>query len=226
MGNLLLEYMQKRLEKESISKTVTPGPIITISREFGCPSQELAQKLLHRLSRKEHEWEYLSKEILDKAARELKIPTFELESALNYKVAAAAQDMLSFMTSKYYPREKKVKATYAEVISDLANNGNVIIMGRASAMITKNIKDALHIKLRAPLSWRVNAYCDQNKDTPFEEAKKLVVDMDKQRASFRESFQNGVPENDFYDLTFNCESFSVDEIAGHIIKACKGKELI
>jgi len=225
MGNLLHEYMQNRFEKEKVRKTIAPGPVISISREFGCPSRELAQKLLKTLSRRRHEWEFLSKEILDKAARELNIHTFELESAMESNVKGIAQDILNFLTSKYYPREKKIRTTYAEVIFDIASKGNVIIVGRASAMITKNIKKALHVKLRAPLNWRAKAYSSRH-ELSEEEAQKIAIDTDKNRAVFRENFQDNAPEYDFYDLIFNCESFSVDEMVELIIKAGKEKEVI
>ena len=82
MSNVLLTYMRKRFNFESAAvpkKKHAPGPVITISREYGCPAKHLAERLAAGLNKIEVEnysknrWQWISKEILDESARELNL---------------------------------------------------------------------------------------------------------------------------------------------------------
>ena len=58
MSNILLEYMKKRFKSEPGGITATKtkiGPVVTISREYGCPAKRLAGMLTSALNRIELE---------------------------------------------------------------------------------------------------------------------------------------------------------------------------
>jgi len=220
MANLLQEYMQKR-HPESKKKR-SPGPAITISREFGCPEKLIAKKLTARLSKQGENWQLVSKEILDKAANELKIKTYELESSLDTDAKGLLPEI--FYSLSFYPSDKKIRNRYSKVIKGFARKGFVIIIGRGSEIITNDIKKSLHIKLTAPLSWRAAQYSKRH-EVSMKDAEKKANELDKRRAAFRKYFTGDTPEKDFYDLTFNCASFSADNIVDSIIDFCRIKKL-
>ena len=59
--------------KEEPAKNIYPGPVVTISREVGCPAKTIASQLTDRLNKmkkvkaKDHPWRWISKEILQKS---------------------------------------------------------------------------------------------------------------------------------------------------------------
>nr|MDA3822587.1 hypothetical protein [Bacteroidales bacterium] len=63
--------------KDDAAKNIFPGPVVTISRELGCPAKRVACKLSEELNKikskkaKDHKWRWISKEILNESAKAL-----------------------------------------------------------------------------------------------------------------------------------------------------------
>ncbi len=55
------------------------GPVLTVSRAYGCEANRLVRLLIHRINElgpgalKKHQWKYISKEVIDECAFELGI---------------------------------------------------------------------------------------------------------------------------------------------------------
>ena len=82
--NISIEkYLTDRVV-EDISKKSEPGPVITLSREYGCPSKIIAARLAETLSSKtrvkgkEVKWKFVTKEIMAESARELQVDPVSL----------------------------------------------------------------------------------------------------------------------------------------------------
>ncbi|MDA3780113.1 MAG: cytidylate kinase family protein, partial [Bacteroidales bacterium] len=87
--------------------------------------------------------------------------------------------------------------------------GNAIIVGRCGATITREIQKSLHIRLIAPIEWRV-AGIKERHEISYYEAEKLAIDNDKRRAKLRDDFA-GKKINDYdYDLILNAKTLSIE----------------
>ena len=217
----LSKYLTERY-LESISEQKFEGPVVTIAREFGCPSKKVAEKLVSRLSEiksplaKKMEWRWISKEILDESARQLNMDPEEIQYVFRYEKRGAFDDILSSYSKKYYKSDRKIRNTIARVIRNIASEGNVIIVGRGGVSITREIEKSLHIQLEAPLSWRAlrvsEKYC-----LTMDEAKKYANDIDNKRKIFRDYFHGKGSDYSRFDVIFNAMTLSVDEIVEGII---------
>ena len=67
----LLQYMESRSKK--LNKDIElGGPLVTISREKGCPGNSIADKLAKALRNKgKQDWRWVNKEIIEESAKEL-----------------------------------------------------------------------------------------------------------------------------------------------------------
>ncbi len=82
-----MKYMGAREGKQEkpAKKVGIPGPVITISREYGCHGKRIAEKLADILTAKSKasgenkQWRWISKEILEQSAKELKLSSRERE---------------------------------------------------------------------------------------------------------------------------------------------------
>ncbi len=74
----LSRYAHDR-HKEKERGKASPGPVITLSREFGCPAKILASEFVETLNKRitKNKWGWVSKEILEKAAKELDVKPSE-----------------------------------------------------------------------------------------------------------------------------------------------------
>lgn len=224
------KYLTERY-LDSVSKQEFEGPVVTISREFGCPAKKIAVKLTTRLNElkspkaKKTEWHWVSKEILAESAKELGVNTDEIGFVFKYETRSVMDEILSSYKKKYYQSERKIRATISRVIRNIASEGNVIIVGRGGVSITRDMEKSFHVNLEASLDWRALRISEKH-CMSIEEAKKYALDIDKKRTEFRDYFHGKGSDYSRYDVTFNCMTLSIDNITEAIIKMMQLRELI
>ena len=224
------KYLTERY-LDSFSKQEFEGPVVTISREFGCPGKKIAANLTTRLNEikspraKKTDWHWVSKEILAESAKELGVNPSEIGFVFKYETRNVMDEILSSYKKKYYQSERKIRATISRVIRNIASDGNVIILGRGGVSITRDMDKSFHVNLEAPLDWRALRVSEKH-CMSIEEAKKYAQDIDKKRAEFRDYFHGKGSDYSRYDVTFNCMTLSPDNITETIIKMLQLRGLI
>ncbi|HLW07901.1 MAG TPA: cytidylate kinase-like family protein [Marinilabiliaceae bacterium] len=223
MENLFLKYMLEQDKRRSLKKKLDfSGPVITISREHGCPATHIAESLSEALTKrniiigKDLPWKWISKEIIEESAKELRLSPDLTKDLTDYKARGFFENLALFFSDEFYPSDAKIRNTIAKFIYGAAHKGNVVIVGRAAESITKNFEHAIHIKLTAPLEWRVNEIVKNTGLNP-NDARKQAIDMDKRREQFRRYFEKDREDIEFFDTFFNCASMSEEEIIEMII---------
>ncbi len=230
MSNLLLKYMNERLEKP-VTSHAEPGPVITISRECGCQGSLIAQMVTEKInnkikeSGKRYEWRWVNKEILNLASQELKIHPEKVKQMMASDDYSLIQEIVASFTDKYYINNNKVRKVIRDVIRNIAVEGNAVIVGRGSSGIAADIPKALHIKLVAPLSWKT-VIISRRKNISFDDARNYVLKIDEQRAKFRDYFKGKEEDQVNFHLTFNCATMSSEEICELIIRTAEMKQII
>jgi cytidylate kinase len=230
MTNILLKYLEERYKyRIPKSQDVSLGPVITISRDFGCPANLCASDLAEMLSKIDGDdkepWKVISKEILEQAAKELGLTPEKIEFVFKYEKRSAVDEILESLSSKYYKSERKIKNTIRDVIRSIGEQGRVIIVGRAGSTILRDIPNSLHIKLISPLDYRVEGVSRRH-EISHSEAKKLTVEMDKKRAQLRDELAGHKIDDIDYDLIFNTMIIKPNEIVELITKAASLKGII
>lgn len=227
----LLKYMSDRLQEDS-GKTKDPGPVVTISRLYGCPAKKVAKLLSESLTNKmrikgfkKTEWRYITKEIMSESAKELELNPSKIKYVFDYEQKGLIDDILEAHSSKYYKSDRRIRNTVAKVIRNIAYEGNVIIVGRGGVAITRDIARSIHINLEAPKEWRV-LRASEKLGISLSEAEKYTDDIDRKRKQFREYFEGKNTDYTRFDITFNCMTLSVEEIVRIIVKAIEIRNLI
>ncbi len=226
----LLKYASDRIQQES-ERGLEAGPVITLSREFGCPAKIVAGRLAEELTRKmfvkgkEVKWKFVTKEIMAESAKALEVDPDKIKYVFEYEQKSTLDAIISAQFNKYYKSERKIMNTVAKVIRNMAFEGNVIIVGRGGVAITHDIPKSLHVNLEAPMDWRIMRISETYKIST-EEAKKTAIDIDRKRREFREYFQGKGTDYTRFDLTINSMSFTIEEIVHIILKAAEIKKLV
>lgn len=226
----LLKYASDRIHEEG-GKDKETGPVITLSREYGCPAKLIAARLAEELTRKlfvkgkDIKWKYVTKEIMAESAKALEIDPEKIKYVFQYEQKSMVDDIISAQFNKYYKSEKKILNTVARVIRNMAADGHVIIVGRGGVAITHDISRSLHIMLEAPLEWRTVRIAENFKIS-LEEARKAALDVDKKRKDFREYFQGKDSDYTRFDMNINCMSFSIEEIVHIILRVAEIRKLV
>ncbi len=230
--NILQQYLEERhKEKKRDEDFGQPGPVVTISRDFGCSGKFLADKLNQRLNQEKKgdqskgTWRVVTKEILDESAKELELHPSQIEYVFKYEKRSAIDEILGSLSSKYYKSDRKIRNTIKKVIYTIGMEGNSVILGRCGAIITKDLPRSLHVRLIAPIEWRTEVIRKRFNLTE-KKAKEYVLDIDKKRAELRNNLAGKEVDDTFFDLLFNTKSFEFDEMVDIIMKALETKKII
>jgi cytidylate kinase len=229
MPNFLEQYLKDKYHHEEFSDTA-PGPVVTISREFGCEGRIISRKLADKLNTnyraigQKRDWEIINKEILETSAQELKTDPRKLEYVFE-EPRKTIDDFLMSLTEKQYYSDWKIKETVKKVIRSFAVEGYAIITGRAGAQITRDIEKSLHVRLIAPFQWRVDHIAEKHNLLP-KEAHRTVKEMDKNRQRLLETFAKDSGCNYCYDVHYNLKFLSTDQIVSDILHMMQLKKLI
>jgi cytidylate kinase len=228
MENLLLKYMGKSLADEIPGSSETL-PLVTISREFGCPSKLIAQMLVDALNKKgeathARKWKFINKEVLESAAKELQLNPMDVKYLLSVGEKGLLEDVLVSFSSMYVSNIK-IKRTLIKVVTTIAQSGHVVLVGRGSAAILQGRPWTLHIRLQAPVEWRIPEIC-KLKNVNEDEAAKMIVTIDHQRRSLYELILGRKFDPNVFDVVFNCATIPKQQIVQGILGMMEDRGMI
>jgi len=201
------------------------GPVITISRLTGCDGREVAAALVAQLNLRYNtsKWRWIDKDIIYHAAHELKTDTNRVET---YYQGITMNDMSEMIMafSGTFVSDSSVKKAIREVVLSIAREGHAVIIGRGGVAITRDMTNALHIRLVAPLYWRVENVM-KKKGMIIEKAEEYVIETDEKRNKMIVSFLDKKPQTlDYlFDSTLNRSSYSIDQLSAFILDMYEAK---
>jgi cytidylate kinase len=179
--------------------------IITISRQMGSAGREVGRLAAELLG-----YQFVSREIINQAAQRAGSP----------EAALAAIDELGLLG--LCPSEKDCQA-YIEavntVIQELAEEGGIVILGRAGQAILSDRPDVLHVRVIAPAVLRAERVAGQQGISLAGAAAQVEASDRYRRNYLRRYYQQKWDDPNLYDLTINTARISPSEAAGLIYQA-------
>lgn len=178
---------------------------ITISRQMGSQGDELALQVAERLG-----WRRICRDLINQAAIEAGVP----------QVALAELDELGFFGLR--PRAKDWQAYQRQVeriITDLADQGDVVIVGRGGQMVLRGRPDVLHVRVIAPLETRVTQL-QREKNMSTESARAMLDASNKGRARYiRRSYGISLDDASLYHMVINTGLLELTQATHLIVQA-------
>jgi cytidylate kinase len=231
MENLLLKYMENRLgEEPEIPVVRKGGPVVTLSREAGCPGNLIAQRVFQLIQgqyaqQKDNPWRVLNKEIVAESAQALSTSPEKISYVFRAEDRKWLDEMIFAMSTRYHKSDAKVRKTIINVIQNVIENGNVVLVGRGGVAFTKNHPNSLNIYLQAPPEWRIEKI-KEFKNLPHDKALEFMTNTDHDRKALVNSFYGGETNTTIFDIVFNCSKMNIDMIAGTIFHLMKIKQML
>lgn len=192
-----------------------PGPAVTLSRQAGCGSHTIAEKLAAYLDRHSPPakiaWTVFDRSLVDKVLEEHNLPK-ELARFLPEDRRSYLDDIMEELVG-LHPSSWTLVRQSAETILHLAELGRVILIGRGSHVITARMPRVFHVRLVAPVEQRIQHVVDFHQLSP-KEAERFVRSTDRGRARYLKThFQSNIDDVLPYDLVMNTERLGSDEAA-------------
>ncbi|MDD2707685.1 MAG: cytidylate kinase-like family protein [Verrucomicrobiae bacterium] len=209
---------------------LSPAPVfVTISREAGTNAMALASRLAAYLQEHDTEaicpWQVFNKTLILNALESHHQPGWLAESLPEDKVSEIDALMMELFGG--HPSISTLLKELEETILKLADRGNVILVGRASNVITAKLPGGVHVRLVGSVEKRLERLRTSEGFTG-EEAAPFLRKEDRARARFvRTYFNADIQEPLEYDLVINTDRMSVEEsalmIAGVVLERHKKK---
>lgn len=192
-------------------------PFLTISRESGAGGVTLASNLaeyLNEVDPDETPWSVWDRELAQRVAQESHISQTLVET-LEDKSANWLSELLGGFNPSNSPEsasEFRVFWKTAAAIRAIAQVGRAIIVGRGGAFVTAKMARGVHIRLVAPLEFRIRNYASIF-EIPVLDAEQKVKELDRNRQAFYKRYWPNHPLTPLvFTATFNTAEISEDQL--------------
>lgn len=185
--------------------------VLTISRMYGCGARELARELVATLG-----YYLFEKEIIPAMAKRLdrKADAARKHELTDVQPPPLAGDLVSFRLA-VLQKNGITPSEYTEALRDLflqmAQKGNLIIIGRGSQFILQNQPGVFHLRLVANIEDRINHIKTQHllRLSEVDPAQKVKREDRRRREFLKTHFQQDGDDPLLYHLTINLSKVSL-----------------
>ena len=136
-------------------------PVVSISRQFGAGGRTLGQKVAARLG-----YQFVDQDLIDRVAEKANV-SVEWVEAMEKEVGGRLMRILSSLVSSNFIErllgdsasdfdEKKYIAFLTKVMRDIAEQGDAVVIGRASQVILADNPEVIRVLLVADMEDKIN----------------------------------------------------------------------
>lgn len=182
---------------------------ITISRQMGSGGNELALQVAQQLG-----WRRVCRDLINRAALAAGSP----------QMALAEIDELGFFGLRPSSKERQAYQGQIErIIREMADEGNVVIVGRGGQVILGGRPDVLHVRVVAPFETRI-ARLQKEKHMSTESAQACLEKSDRTRTNYlRRNFNARLDDPTLYHLVINTGLLDLPQAVKLILQAFREK---
>jgi cytidylate kinase len=178
-------------------------PIITLSRQTGSLGTEIAALIAIQL-----DYRLIDRQLINQAAQQAGTP----------EAALAAIDELGLLGLRPSAKERcAYQQAVQRIMLELAEEGDIVFLGRGGQVILKGRKDTIHVRIIAPLELRISRIANAQK-IDQECAKAQIDASDRYHVNYLRRCY-GVRWDDplLYDLIINTQNIS-PPVAAYVIR--------
>jgi cytidylate kinase len=181
--------------------------VITIEREYGCGAANISGTIADRLG-----WKLWDREITAEIARRLKCK-HEMVAEREERCDSMFYRLIkAFMRGSFEARidtadlevldAEHLAILFEKVVTEIAERGNCVIVGRGANWFLRHRDDAFHAFLYAPYDEKMRRTIAQGETE--REAGHLLESVDRERAAFvRKYYGKEWPDRSLYNLMIN-----------------------
>jgi cytidylate kinase len=194
---------------------------VTLSRQAGCGAVRVAEKLADYLQQHSPpsgpKWTVFDRQLMAKVLEDHNLPR-HLAKLLPEDRVSRVQYFIADIFH-VHPSENTMLKLIAETVLQLAELGNVIIVGRGANIVTARLPHVFHVRLVADLEDRVRRIArDDHKSV--EEARRFCLEEDPARTRYLKTYFNADINDPLrYHLVINTSRIDYESAARMIGEA-------
>ena len=201
-------------------------PFLTISRQAGAGGNALASILDEKIQKLHAEplfrgWQPCSQELCHMVAQDPALRSL-VESLKRTEYHSYAEDFLSQLIHGGASQDLVVKKMF-HLMRTFALHGKVILVGRGSSFLTRDLPLGIHVRLEASMESRVKRMMSALHMTE-KKAHEAVEEKDKAKAELVKTFfHKDIRDVLLYDIVWNTDRVPISEIAKLLIEMIRDK---
>jgi cytidylate kinase len=192
--------------------------VITISRQFGAGGKTIGKMVADELG-----YNFADNDIIQMVAEAANVSPQFVESVEQEAGSKLSKVLTSMVSKSLVERVLKSERGYIDeqlyidylvvIIAQIAEEGNVVILGRGSQYILHDHPDAYHVLLINELENRIKFMVD-NYDLPYNKAARVVNFEDKRRMNlYRKIGKSDYDKPSHYHMVLNMGRLNVEKAA-------------
>lgn len=198
-------------------------PCVTISRQSGAGGHSLANAVLEELSKAKDSllsgWVSFDAETCKKVLEDAKLQV-SLDSLIDEEYRTQMEETIYEFIPGSVSQDKVIPRIF-HTIRLLARFGKLIVVGRGGACLTAHLPQAIHIRLVAPLEFRIARTMELH-HLDSAGARAIIQKQDEARARLvRDYFGKDINDPLLYHATWNTGRIPVEDIAPLIVQMIK-----
>ncbi|NOU45798.1 MAG: cytidylate kinase-like family protein [Bacteroidales bacterium] len=222
----LNKYFDEQFQEKILQNQQQKNPFVTISRQTGCNSYEISKELVNLINQHgKSRWKLINKEIIELSVNELNVDPHKIKTLFDAEKRGHLDEIIRAFGNKYYKSDNSIRKSIKLLIRNIATEGNVVLVGRAGAVVTGDLPNGIHIRLEAPLDWRVKNMAHK-KNISLAEGFALVTETDKNREQLFVDFGKKHINEIHFDLHFNNSTLTDSEISFLLFQLLLKRKLI
>ena len=206
-------------------------PVVTVSRQFGAGGHTLGNVVANRLG-----YQLVDRSLLQQVAEEANVSPRWVEAVEKEAGGLLMRICHMLVSSNFIERhlgssgsdfdQKKYVAFITKIIQDLAEEGDVVIVGRGAQFILPDSEEIIKVLIVAELEDRIKFMMERYSLTQSQ-AEQMIRKEEKRRCSFLNLFDPRDPdEPDIYNLVLNTSHINLEtaedlvvQLVGEVIDA-------
>ncbi|MCP4725351.1 MAG: cytidylate kinase-like family protein [bacterium] len=221
------QWRRQSVDPESVKEE--DPPFVTISREYGCSGFSLGEKLADHLNQLQGNssipWAVYDKRLLELIETDHGIPQ-TLLSSITKKTLDEISEFISCLNISSPPQLKVYRKIFT-TIRALAYKGNVILIGRGAAALTRGLSSGFHIRIYADNEWKVREIRNIHDIPTDNDAKNMLTKVTREREGFVKKYlKTEIHDPSLYDIMLSNSIFNHKDMIELITAALKLKGLI
>ncbi len=207
-----------RLKELAANRSNLPVPFITLSRQFGCEAIATAELLANQFDAVEGlesgAWQVYSKKLIE-AMADQQYTYDQLMSALDSEARGAIAEFVETLVGQI--SDLKLLHKLVQTVRATATLGRCIIVGRGSAIVTRDMPGGIHVRLIASEEYRLKGLVERFGWSEGE-ARQELNEQDSYRHTFYQKYlHRDANDPEIYDLVLNAGRLTQDEMVSQIV---------
>lgn len=193
--------------------------VVTITRQFGSMGRPIAREMSEKLG-----IEYYDRDIVDIISQQMNLPVStisQLEEKYHDPSLFNMVFPLGFSTTQ---KQHQIFDVQTKIINDMADKESCIIVGRCSDYIMYDRPRHLNIFIYSSFEHRLKN-CIERLGMEEDEAKKMIMEVDKARENYHRRFANNTLPSDikYKDIMIDSAVYGIEGTAEYLVDAVKKK---